>query len=261
MIGSGGSKLAPLTPHCLDPAMTESIRLAKRVASMRACSRSEAERIIVGGWVRVDGQIIEEPQFRVIDQQIEIDPSANPAETEPVTLLFHKPSGMHLEQSSAPPLDNRNFWTEDASGQRLLRIHFSHLTACTPLETDASGLVVFSQDWRIARKLTEDAAGVEQEILVEVSGDLTSGRTPEGLKRLNRGVALDGRAAHSLKISWQSETRLRVAMKGVCIDQIAKLCESAGLRVMGMKRIRLGGVAMGKLPVGLWRYLRVNERF
>ncbi len=241
--------------------MTESIRLAKRVASMRACSRSEAERIIVGGWVRVDGQIIEEPQFRILDQQIEIDPSANPAETEPVTLLFHKPSGIHLAQAGAPPLDSSNFWTEDASGQRPLRIHFSHLTACMPLEADASGLVVFSQDWRITRKLTEDAASVEHEILVEVSGDLTSSRTPEGLKRLNRGVALDGHATSSLKVSWQSETRLRVAKKGARIDQIAKLCESVGLQVLGMKRIRLGGVAMGKLPVGLWRYLRGNERF
>jgi 23S rRNA pseudouridine2604 synthase len=246
--------------------MTESIRLAKRVAELRACSRSEAERIIVGGWVRVDGILIEEPQFRVSDQQIEIDPQANPAQAEPVTLLLHKPAGLGTDlisdqAAAAQRLELANLWSEDASGMHPLKMHFSQLTACAPLDSAASGLLVFTQDWRIARKLTEDAATVEHELVVEVAGDLAACQTPEGVKRLNRGVAFNGRTPTSLKVSWQNETRLRIALKGAQIGQIAKLCEAFGLQVLTMKRLRLGGVSLGKVPVGQWRYLRANERF
>ncbi len=245
--------------------MTDSIRLAKRVAELRACSRREAEQIITGGWVRVDGSVIEEPQFRVGDQQIEIDPSANPAQTQAVTLLLHKPTGVVTlppadAASAAQYLDAANRWLQDPARMQPLKIHFTQLTVCAPLDTAASGLVVFSQDWRIVRKLTEDAATVEHEIVVEVAGDLAANQTPGALKRM-QGVAFNGRTAGSLKVSWQSENRLRVALKGAQIGQVEKLCTAVGLQVLAMKRIRLGGVSMGKLPPGQWRYLRGDERF
>ncbi len=232
--------------------MTDSIRLAKRVAELRACSRSEAERLIVGGWVKVDGILIEEPQFRVDDQLIEIDPHANPAQAAPVTLLVHQISGMDRNKVQVPEASAQ--WNEDASGMQPLNMHFKQLTACAPLDAEASGLVVWTQDWRIARKLTEDAATVEHEFVVEVAGDLASKQSPDGLKQLNRGPI-------SLKVSWQNETRLRVVLKGARISAITQLLESSGLRILNLKRIRLGGVSMGKLPHGQWRYLRANERF
>ncbi|MDP2787501.1 MAG: RNA pseudouridine synthase [Pseudomonadota bacterium] len=256
--------------------MTDSIRLAKRVAELRACSRREAEQIITGGWVQVDGIVIEEPQFRVADQHIEIAPKANPAQAEPVTLLLHKPPGYHTgqndtgqgdsEYAAAHLLNTDTLWAETDPSfvaravlptTRPLKMHFAQLTACVPLETTASGLTVYSQDWRIVRKLTDDAAMVEHEIVVEVAGELT----PDGLKRLNRGIPFLNRTPTSIKVSRQNETRLRIALKGARPGQITHLCEAVGLQVLSMKRIRLGGVSMGKLPPGQWRYLRGNERF
>lgn len=256
--------------------MTDSIRLAKRVAELRACSRREAEQIITGGWVQVDGIVIEEPQFRIADQHIEIDPKANPAQAEPVTLLLHKPPGYHTgqndtgqgdsEYAAAHLLNTDTLWAEaDPSfvarpvlpTTRPLKMHFAQLTACVPLETTASGLTVYSQDWRIVCKLTDDAAMVEHEIVVEVAGELT----PDGLKRLNHGIPFLNRTPTSIKVSRQNETRLRIALKGARPGQITHLCEAVGLQVLSMKRIRLGGVSMGKLPPGQWRYLRGNERF
>jgi 23S rRNA pseudouridine2604 synthase len=246
----------PLIP----PAMTDPIRLAKRVAELRACSRREAELLITGGWVRVDGTVVEEPQFRVTDQHVEIDRQADPSQDEPVTLLLHKPSGHHMvqgDQSASHLLGAATLWAEDASGIRPLKKHYAQLTLCVPLEPSASGLVVFTQDWRVARKLTEDAASLEHEVIVEVAGE----RVPHGLKRLNQGISFHGRAPTAIKVSWQNETRLRVALKGAQIGQIAHLCEAVGLQVQSMKRIRLGGVSLGKVPPGEWRYLRGNERF
>lgn len=243
--------------------MSDSIRLAKRVAELRGCSRREAELFITGGWVRVDGVVVEEPQYRVADQHIEIDPAADPAQADPVTLLLHKPSGHHVDHDeqndpSAPPLLGAAAqWAEDPSGIRPLKKHFVGLRLCVPLEPFASGLVVFSQDWRIVRKLTEDAATLEHEIIVEIAGELAA----SGLKRLNQGIAFKGRVPPAIKVSWQNETRLRIALKGAQPGQIAHMCEVVGLTVLSMKRIRLGGVPLGKLPSGQWRYLHGGERF
>lgn len=244
--------------------MTEPVRLAKRVAELRACSRREAEQFITGGWVRVDGVVIESPQFRVTDQRIEIDPAADLSQTEPVTLLLHKPPGYRMldeGEANEPPatqlLTTTTLWSEDISDLRPLKKHFVDLTACVPLETDASGLVVYTQDWRIARKLTEDAATLEHEVIVEVAGELA----PNGLKRLNRGIPYRGKTPPAIKVSWQNERRLRVALKGAQPGQIAHLCEAVGLQVVSMKRIRLGRVPLGKLPSGQWRYLLEDERF
>ncbi|HSJ81982.1 MAG TPA: rRNA pseudouridine synthase [Thiobacillus sp.] len=240
--------------------MTDPVRLAKRVAELRSCSRREAEQYIAGGWVKVDGIVVEEPQFRVADQRIDIDPRADLAQAEPVTLLLHKPPGYRTTEGEPPAsqlLTPDTLWPDDRAGIRPLKKHFAQLTLCVPLETDASGLVVFTQDWRIARKLTEDAATLEHEVIVEVAGEMA----PNGLKRLNRGIPFNGRTPPTIKVSWQNETRLRVALKGAQIGQIAHLCEAVGLQVLSMKRIRLGRVPLGKLPVGQWRYLLENERF
>lgn len=240
--------------------MTESIRLAKRVAELRGCSRREAEQFITGGWVRVDGVVIEEPQFRVAHQSIDIDPKADPSQAEPVTILLHKPPGLDSTDgmhSASQLLTADGLWADEMSGIRPLKKHFTQLTPCVPLETEAAGLIVFTQDWRIARKLTEDAATLEHEVIVEVAGELA----PQGLKRLNQGMPYLGRTPPAVKVSWQSEARLRVALKGAQLGQIAHMCEAVGLQVVSMKRIRLGRVPLGKLPAGKWRYLRADERF
>jgi len=240
--------------------MTDPIRLAKRVAELRPCSRREAELLITGGWVRVDGVVIEEPQFRVADQRIDIDPTADLSQAEPVTLLLHKPPGYHTNggnQPAAQLLNAATLWHDAAPGIRPLKKHFTQLTLCAPLETDASGLVVFTQDWRVARKLTDDAAMLEHEVIVEVAGELI----PHGLKRLNQGIPFNGRTPPAIKVSWQNETHLRVALKGAQPGQIARLCEAVGLQALAMKRIRLGRVPLGKLPPGQWRYVFEDERF
>lgn len=244
--------------------MTEPVRLAKRVAELRACSRREAEQFIAGGWVRVNGVVVEEPQFRVTDQRVEIDPQADLTQAEPVTLLLHKPPGYHTDQGDRPNgqaashlLGTATLWAEDSSGIRPLKKHFAQLTLCVPLEAAASGLVVFTQDWRVARKLTEDAATLEHEVIVEVTGELP----PDGFKRMNQGVPYQGRTPPAIKVSWQSENRLRVALKGAQPGQVAHLCEAAGLQVLSLKRIRLGRIPLGKLPPGQWRYLSKGERF
>jgi len=238
--------------------MTDPVRLAKRLAELLPCSRREAELYIAGGWVTVDGQVVEEPQFMVSQQKIELLPDASLTPLEPVTILFHQPpaAGMNADAAQQQVCAATRA-ADDPSGIHVLKRHFVRLTQCPPLERNASGLLVFTQDWRVARKLIDDAATVEQEYIVEVAGELAL----DGLKRLNHGLSFNGRALPPIKVSWQNETRLRFALKGAQPGQIAHMCKSVGLTVLAMKRIRIGRVSMAKLQPGSWRYLMPHERF
>jgi 23S rRNA pseudouridine2604 synthase len=238
--------------------MTDPIRLAKRLAELVSCSRREAELYIAGGWVLVDGQVVEEPQFMVAEQKVELRPGATLVPVEPVTILFHQPPDTEMNADSIRQLlsaDTRA--PDDHSNIRLLRQHFFKLTQCTTLESHASGLTVFTQDFRVSRKLTDDAATIEQEYVVEVAGELVE----DGLKLLNHGLSYNGKPLPPVKVSWQSETRLRFALKGVKPGQVAHMCKAVGLQVVSIKRLRIGRVSMSKLPLGQWRYLMPYEKF
>jgi 23S rRNA pseudouridine2604 synthase len=240
-----------------------SIRLAKRVAEMIPCSRSEAEQYIAGGWITVDGVLVEEPAARVADDQdVVIHPDATLAEIAPVTILLHKPAGYNAGVgSNGEPatalLGPDSLLIADHGKQRFLRRHLAKLTLCSPLENTASGLVVYTQDFRIARKLVDEGSKVEQEFIVEVAGDIREG----GLALLNHGLSFNGKEIAPMKVSWQNETRLRFALKGPKPGQILHMCRMVNLTIVSMKRIRIGRMPMSSLPAGQWRYLHDYERF
>ncbi|BBP81831.1 MULTISPECIES: rRNA pseudouridine synthase [unclassified Pseudomonas] len=238
--------------------MSEPIRLSKRLAELLPCSRREAELYIENGWVSVAGQVVEEPQFKVQDEKIELQPDAVAATVEPVTLLLHKPAGYGSGQgaNSVLQLLVPGNLSPDQAGRRPLKKHFVRQNLLTPLETDASGLMVFTQNWGVTRRL-DHANKLEEEFIVEVSGQIVE----NGLKRLCHGLAYKGQPLPPMKVSWQNETRLRFALKGSQPGQIRHMCEAVGLKVVSMKRIRIGGVAMAKLQPGQWRYLNQNEKF
>ncbi|MCO6058061.1 rRNA pseudouridine synthase [Pseudomonas sp. MOB-449] len=236
--------------------MTDPIRLSKRVIELTGCSRREAELYIEGGWVTVDGEVMEQPQFKVENQAVALLPGATPEPLEPVTLLLNPPPGLTLE-AAVRLLSPESRWADDRADVRLLRSHFARLTTTLPLQPKASGLLVLTQDWRTLRKLNEDATKLEQEYVVEVTGTLA----PNGLERLKRGIKVRGEELPPVKASWQNETHLRFALKNPRPGLIAAYCAAVGLNVTSMKRIRIGGVPMGKVPVGQWRYLGAAERF
>ena len=241
-------------------APVEPLRLAKRVVALARCSRRDAEQLIEGGWVSVDGAIVEEPQFMVADQVVAIDAAATPTALEPATLLLHKPAGVEFLAGANAALSLVTPATQSAlddSGIRTLKRHLARLTALMPLEREASGLMVLSQDPGIARKLMEDGHHIEQEFIVEVTGEIA----PYGLFRLNQRLSYKGRELLPCKVSWQNEIRLRFAIKAVQPGQLRDMCAQVGLDVVAMKRIRIGRIALGKMAPGEWRHLPPGARF
>jgi 23S rRNA pseudouridine2604 synthase len=237
--------------------MSDPARLDKRIIDMAGCSREDARRYIEGGWVAVDGCLVEEPQALVTaDQRIEIAADARPDEIEPATFLVHKPAGMDFMATPTLVHPARQA-KDDDSAIRIVKRHFHRLTPLMPLDVEASGLVVVSQDGRARRRLTEDYGQIEQEFIIEVAGTLVAG----GLERLAHGLRYQARSLPPCKVSWQNETRLRFAIKAVQPGQLRHMCRIVGLDVISMRRIRIGRIPLRKLAVDEWRYLPVGEKF
>jgi 23S rRNA pseudouridine2604 synthase len=235
--------------------MSDPIPLTRRVAQLCACSYEEAARVIADGGVTVDGRLVTDPDRPVRDEQVEVAPAAHPDAIEPATLLWHKPAGVAC--SAMPPIEPAGRWSEDPSRVQMLPRHYRNLTLLMPIEPDASGLVVLSQDGRVWRRLTEDLVEIEQEWIVEVSGK----SNPYTLGAFNRGIVYNGRPLPPCKVSWQNEVRLRFAITNVQPGQLHHMCAHAGLGVVSLRRLRIGRIALAKMPVGNWRALPPGERF
>lgn len=241
------------------------VRLAKHLAEQLQCSRREAELLIENGDVQVDGQTVETLGARVLPTQtVTVRPGAKPQEVPPVTLLLHKPAGYTVgpargKQRSALDLLKPECRAEidTPAPIKVLSKHFTHLETVLTIPVPASGLVVFTQDHRVLRKLREDALHIEQECIALVEGALAEG----GLERLCDGTAIPGKKLPRCKVSWQSEGRLRFALKGIFPEEIEAMCAGVGLTLVGLKRLRVGRISMAKLPEGQWRYAMPWERF
>ncbi len=246
--------MAPETnpPTSIDSAT----RLSKHVANMAQCSRRDAELYIQGGWVQVDGIVIDQPQFMVRDQHVALAQSAQLAPIEAVTLLLNQPADLARDAAIAL-LNATSRSPSDPANTPVLARHFSKLHALMPLVAQVSGMTMFTQDRRFATSLGADFGRFEEEYVVEVQGDIA----PYGLARLRHGLQFKGRILPPIKVSWQNEVRLRFALNGVLPGQLQSMCADVGLSVMAIKRIRIGRIALAKILPGEWRYLEPRERF
>jgi len=248
---------------------TDLPRLSKVMAERGICSRREADEWIMNSWVMVDGVIIDKLGTRInANAEIIISSYAHEVQSESVTIILHKPVGYvsgQAEDGYQPAIvlihpDNQ--WIDDP----LLHTHdpkefhrgmLQGLAPAGRLDIDSTGMLVLTQDGRVARNLIGENSTVEKEYLVRVEGTLTDAN----LKLLNFGLNLDGEKLKPAKVSWQNEDQLRFVLREGKKRQIRRMCEMVGLHVVGLKRVRIGSVNLGKLPVGQWRYLRNEERF
>ncbi|MFN3984007.1 MAG: pseudouridine synthase [Rhodocyclaceae bacterium] len=244
-------------------ASTEGVRLSKIMAERGLCSRREADEIIERGWVFVDGLRVSELGIRVApDADVVLAPEARARQASQVTILLHKPVGYVSGQPepgyepAVSLIGADNQFDQDTAQ----RFHLSHLRGLAPagrLDIDSTGLLVLTQNGRIARQLIGDDSRVDKEYLVRVEGELAD----DGLALLNHGLSLDDRPLRPAKVEWANPDQLRFVLREGRKRQIRRMCELVGLKVTGLKRVRIGRVRLGDLPLGQWRYLREDERF
>ncbi len=252
-------------------APPEGTRLSKVMAERGLASRREADEWIEAGWVRVNGQAAVLGQRVQADARIDIDPLARTQQAQRVTALLHKPMGYvsgQAEDGYQPAsvlFSAANRWAEDSLP---LKWHHGHVRGLAPagrLDIDSTGLLVLTQDGRVAKQLVGEDSLIEKEYLVRVQSARADERQlpfpPENMRLLHQGLELDGRRLKPARVSWANEDQLRFVLREGRKRQIRRMCELVGLEVLGLKRVRIGSVALGKLPVGQWRYLRPDERF
>ncbi|WP_183723103.1 pseudouridine synthase, partial [Paraburkholderia sp. WP4_3_2] len=249
------------------------LRLSKRMSELGLCSRREADEWIEKGWVFVDGVVVDTLGAKVTpEQRIEVDPAALAAQARQVTILLHKPIGFvsgQAEDGYAPAatlITGENHWEGDRSGIRFSAQHLRTLAPAGRLDIDSTGLLVLTQDGRVAKQLIGESSDIDKEYLVRVTyGDIETEVDQhfpaELLSKLRHGLSLDDVPLKPAQVSWQNGEQLRFVLREGKKRQIRRMCELVGLHVVGLKRVRMGQVLLGALPQGQWRYLSADEGF
>ena len=249
------------------PEAAEGFRVSKLMTERGLASRREADEWIAAGWVRVNGQVAVLGQRAASDALIEIESRAKVEQAQRVTVLLNKPIGYvsgQAEDGYEPAsvlVTPANRWKNDPARIDFQRGHLRHLAPAGRLDIDSTGLLVLTQDGRIAKLLIGDETRVEKEYLVRVEYTRPGGLPESDLQRLRHGLELDGQRLRPARVSWANEDQLRFVLREGRKRQIRRMCEQVGLKVLGLKRVRIGSVALGPLPVGQWRYLGEGERF
>ncbi len=257
---------APAAPRA-DGDATQGIRLSKHLSDNGMASRREADEWIGAGWVRVDGVPAVLGQRILPGQQVEIDPAAREHQARRVTILLHKPVGYvsgQAEDGYEPAsvlVTPGNQWQGDGSRIRFNPGHLRGLAPAGRLDIDSTGLLVLTQDGRVARLLIGDDSRIEKEYLVRVAPTAPDSVLDDALALLNHGLELDGKPLKPAKVSWQNEDQLRFVLREGKKRQIRRMCELVGFKVLGLKRVRIGSIVLGQLPQGQWRYLGDHEHF
>ena len=242
----------------------EKIRLSKLMAEKGLCSRREADVYIEKGWVFVDGERVSTLGTKIDPNQIIVlDKKAQAQQQHQVTILLNKPVGYVSGQPEKGYQAAVSLVKKDSrfSGDTTpLRFSTSHLQGLAPagrLDIDSQGLLVLTQDGRVAKALIGVDADMEKEYLVRVEGRLNDAE----LQQLRHGLSLDGKPLKPAQVRRQNEDQLHFVLKEGKKRQLRRMCEQVGLKVTGLKRVRIGRIKLGNLPVGQWRYLRDDEQF
>lgn len=248
------------------------IRLNKRMAELGLCSRREADEWIACGWVRVDGSVATVGLRVLPAASIQIDHRAHGQQAAQITILLNKPIGYvsgQAEDGYQPAvtlIGQRSHWAGDSSHTRFAAAQLRGLAPAGRLDIDSTGLLVLTQDGRVARRLIGEDSDVEKEYLVRVGfgpveTNVQAALPGARLARLRHGLELDGVPLKPAQVEWQNPEQLRFVLTEGRKRQIRRMCELVGLSVLALKRVRIGNVVLGQLPLGQWRYLAAQERF
>ncbi len=248
------------------------VRVNKRMSDLGLCSRREGDAWIENGWVLVNGEVATMGQLVSLTDKIEIQREAQEVQAQQVTILINKPMGYvsgQAEDGHEPAVvlvNPPNHWREDHSKTRFNFSQLKGLAPCGRLDIDSIGLLVLTQDGRIAKQIIGEESDMDKEYLVRVTydgldKDVQSHFPADKLALLRHGLSLDGQPLLPAEVDWQNPEQLRFVLREGKKRQIRRMCEQVGLFVVGLKRIRIGKVVLGNLPVGQWRYLGANEQF
>ena len=248
--------------------MADPIRLSKLMSERGICSRREADDYIAKGYVSVNGEKVTELGTKVQpDVKITLSAEAMKNQKNLITIMLNKPIGYvsaQPEPGYEPAIrlitpDNQ-FKDHPTYKQRLKMGDLKNIAVTGRLDIDSQGLLLFTQDGRIAKKIIGENSSIEKEYIVRVKYLGPEGKLPAAkLKLLNHGLELDGEKLKPAKVEWINEDQLRFVLTEGKKRQIRRMCELVNLKVNGLKRVRTGKLKLGDLPEGQWRFVTDKE--
>ena len=249
-----------------EDSKNELVRLSKLMSERGLCSRREADEYIEKGLVRVNGEIVSELGIKFTrDVRITLESEALQKQKGLITIILNKPIGYvsgQPEPGYEPAIrlvNDRN----QAGGQRqTLKLgDLKGIAVVGRLDIDSQGLLIFTQDGRLAKKIIGENSEIEKEYIVRVAYIGPEPRLPASkLKLLNHGLELDGEMLRPAVVEWINDDQLKFILRQGKKRQIRRMCELVGLEVRGLKRVRVGQLMLGDLPEGKWRFLDPHEK-
>lgn len=237
-------------------------RLSKLMSQRGLCSRREADRLIADGQVKVDGKIVDTLGIKFLPNvEIELTQAGQQQQQSLVTIMLNKPVGYVSGQAEDGYIPAVRLVTKEAHSKldkarlKLKSEHFKGLAPAGRLDIDSQGLLILTQDGRVAKQLIGENTDLEKEYLVRVSKTATQ----EQIDKLCFGLKLDGKPLKRAKVRQLNPEQLQIILKEGKKRQIRRMCEAVGLHVSGLKRVRIGECRLGKLAEGDWRFVTSDE--
>lgn len=236
--------------------MSDHVRLSKLMAERGICSRREADAFIEQGVVLVNGIVIDRLGTKIsTNSVITLKDDAVNKQKNLVTIILNKPIGYVSGQPEPGYIPAVKLITQQnmfgKSDIRLQPHHLKGLAVAGRLDIDSKGLLLFTQDGRIAKNIIGENSSTEKEYLVRVSGIVNQSK----LKLLQHGLELDGKPLLPAIVEPINDDQLRFILKEGKKRQIRRMCKAVELNVTGLKRVRIGNIKLGNLPEGKWRFI------
>jgi len=208
----------------------------------------------------VNGEVVDTLGTRVDpDSSVELTQDAQIEIARKVTILVNKPVGFVSSQPENSYRCAEELITQQnqdkADTTRMRPEHTRGLAPAGRLDIESQGLLIYSQDRVLIKSVIGPESNLEKEYLVRIQGNVTD----QTIEQLRFGLSLDGKALKPAGIERLNEDQLKFILREGKKRQIRRMCDLVGLRVIGLKRVRVGKLMLGNLPEGQWRYLKDHE--
>lgn len=223
------------------------IRLSKYLADSGVASRRKCEEFILSGKVSINGRIIKKPQEKVSpDDIVLLEGVPVKPEQKKVAYLLHKPKGLI---ASAKPYPGQK------SVLDLFKSEPYRLFTVGRLDKDTTGMLIVTNDGELSQKIIHPSSDIPKEYVAKTNCEITAAH----LKKISEGIYIEKILVKPEKVSKVRKGTVKIVVKEGKKREVRRLIENAKLRVLELKRTRIGDLSMGNLPYGMWRPLTEKD--
>jgi 23S rRNA pseudouridine2605 synthase len=224
-------------------------RLSKALAAAGVASRRACEELIFSGKVSVNGKTVLVPQTMVSWEQDEISVSGQKinGEEKKVYYILNKPTGYICS--------NKRLGTKKIVLDLFEPLNLRIFTVGR-LDRDTSGLLIVTNDGHFANKVIHPSSRISKEYLIKTTQEIGH----DHLLAISKGTFLEGTWVRPVRVTKIRKGTLKISVMEGKKREVRILVQNAGLDIVSLERIRIGGLTLGTVPLGTWREMTDNDK-